>query len=475
MFEKSGSNKHRLFAIIMLLTLFILTLALPSPVQAQPIDLSTKQMRPWSIAVDEDSVYWTNRGDGKICKVPKEGGEVVVLAERGVESAPCGIAVDNTTVYWAERTANKVCKVSKEGGTVVELATDLGGPFGIAVDDEYVYWTEHDSGRLQRIPKEGGENITLASGLAAAANGYYLLTLDDEYVYWSERSGKDAGRILKIPKEGGTVVELATKLIGWIGVAVDDEYVYWTESTDLTGGPRTYGRVCRIPKEGGTFKVLAAGQDSPVGIAVDETYVFWGEYVIPGRVRRMLKDGTGVETNMARDLSQVYGIALDDEYVYWAEDAGGVVRKIPKALLVTLDLPETIYSRSEFIINLTVENRGAETAQDVTVNITIPEDFSFIEGATVVNLGNITSGENKTVTWKIAAGDAGLTGRRDVKILIEMSGVDMKTIRREELVRLEGFKWLAFIVMVAIAALVVGGVGGLYFVSRRRAKQELAS
>jgi hypothetical protein len=71
-----------------------------------PVTLTSTQARPFALASDGATVYWSNDGesnDGSIVKMPVAGGTPVTLAS--VLDSPAGMAIDATSVYWVDETA----------------------------------------------------------------------------------------------------------------------------------------------------------------------------------------------------------------------------------------------------------------------------------------------------------------------------------------------------------------------------------
>ena len=127
-----------------------------------PVTLAADLNNPCGIAVDSTNVYWTDRGNawanvangtvgnGTVMKVSLDGGTAVTLASG--QNGPSRMAVDLNSVYWVnsgDGAANgdaAVMKVPLGGGTPVMLAStpeSALGPresYGIAVDATSVYW-----------------------------------------------------------------------------------------------------------------------------------------------------------------------------------------------------------------------------------------------------------------------------------------------------------------------------------------------
>ena len=266
------------------------------------------------IAVDAASLYWTYH-DGT--------------------SARC-IALDETHAYWSDAKRGALLRVPKTGGETVVLAGGWPRVVGVALDATRVYWSSvpetlfgdlrerrpHPlAGTLLRMPLGGGPVTVLTAGASVPASA---VPASPEV----ERC-RTRGCVLAVPKTGGAPSVVwsdpdpspsRSTLPG--DLAVDDRAVYVATNRWLL----------RLPHDGGPPEVLATGLEGAVGTTVDGGEVFWGEIngafdeagrnVNGATVRKVATTG-GEPTVLLRGVG-VGGLALDRRYVY-AGTACGVV------------------------------------------------------------------------------------------------------------------------------------------------------
>ncbi len=185
-----------------------------------PADVVTG-IEPKQIAVDRERVWF----DGFV--VPKQGG---TPAPSGVK-APLAIAVDDESVFFTNK-GGKILRVAKTGGAQTVLGQGLPDePSAIALDDTHVYvsavtWTSsatQEQGVVARVPKAGGSVEVLAKGIATARG---LWVSGDDVFVVTGRSGRP-GAVLRIPKTGGEPVRIAED--GTLAhVTVDEEGILYT-------------------------------------------------------------------------------------------------------------------------------------------------------------------------------------------------------------------------------------------------------
>ena len=137
-----------------------------------PTTLASGQKLPYAVTVDSTSVYWTNFGtsagsykDYSVMKVALGGGTPATLASGYAVSSndAFGIAVDANSVYWTNSNGT-VMSVPLNGGTLSTLATGqlpASSTEGIAVDSTSVYWANTNAERVVSVPIGGGTITTL--------------------------------------------------------------------------------------------------------------------------------------------------------------------------------------------------------------------------------------------------------------------------------------------------------------------------
>jgi hypothetical protein len=136
--------------------------------QHTPTTLADALARPHHLGGDADTLYFATEGDGHVRSVPKAttGGDTLAYGQQG----PYGVALDETSLYWTNRAADpttdactgtdgSLMAMSLTKRIPVVLAEGLRCPMAIAVDDSGVYWVEYGAdspvgtGAVKALPK----------------------------------------------------------------------------------------------------------------------------------------------------------------------------------------------------------------------------------------------------------------------------------------------------------------------------------
>ena len=233
---------------------------------------------------------------------------------------PYRVAVDGQSVYWTEggttTTNGSVKKIPLGGGTPTPLATSQNAPYGLAIDGNNVYWTSlapsGSGGLLQKVALGGGSPITLASLGSAAPLMTYGTT-----AFWVDATG-----IRQVPVNGGAPSLLTSGSSAQCQMATDGTYLYWGSATTIY----------RVPLSGGTSAPLVMGQVDVCDIVVDGTTLFWTDLI--GNVGKAGIDGSS-PTNLVTGRPGPNTLTVDATAIYWTENgtsaAPSTLAYIPRA------------------------------------------------------------------------------------------------------------------------------------------------
>jgi hypothetical protein len=105
--------------------------------------LQRDTMPAWNVVIDSTYAYFTTgnhdpKGPNAVMRMAKTGGAPEELAKATYAFA---LALDGDSVYFTDTNAGAIERVPKGGGVPTTVATDGDDPIGIAVDDRCVYWT----------------------------------------------------------------------------------------------------------------------------------------------------------------------------------------------------------------------------------------------------------------------------------------------------------------------------------------------
>lgn len=309
------------------------------------VTLATHQRQPTPIAVDANSVYWLDLGDGVGANaalmrlVPKPTGTEGSgnLGACGAGQAGCdGVCVDEQTDNQncggcgtacqgvatcqsgscmcppgacgpgCSTTCNGTCNAGQCTDT---LASGQSGVSAIALNSTNVYW----------LSGTGAWTVALAGGTPTSlVYGRGDLAVDATNFYF-----RDEGSVVAAPLDGGSPVTLCSACADVQdptgAIVVDPTSVYWGNDVSNT--------VLKVAKTGGAVVTLASGGASTF-VAVDATSVYWGWNGLNNGVVLSVPLSGGTPTTLATGANQICGMAVDATRIYWTlcnEDNGSVM------------------------------------------------------------------------------------------------------------------------------------------------------
>ncbi len=299
--------------------------------RCQPVEVTQGLSNPTALALHTDGYLYfvEERAGGGVSRVLAMGGAAAQLLI-GMQNKPGAIAVDDDGVFFVNKGGNQVRKIAFDGsgGVLADYGSGDVVPYGIAIDPMFVYWVDQVSGKVRRKPKG---NIGAIDDVATGEIGPAAVAVDriiDECPYWVNQgqTGQSNGAVRHLGV-GGVPADLSTGEAEPVALAIDPDSsctptgsVYYVDSAN--------GEVKKVPKAGpGPGQILAMGQSNPSAIAVDDSYVYWANRVANGGVYRIKKDGSETTpTPVAEGLDYPAGLALDGEQIYLTESANATAQ-----------------------------------------------------------------------------------------------------------------------------------------------------
>jgi hypothetical protein len=263
-----------------------------------PVVLAEAQAVPRSlVVVPNDRVLWTNRGvgerDGAVMQVKIVGGTVAPL--RVDRPRPEGIAVNEDTVFWTQW-AEGSFEQGLRGARAPALLADASGrgfAYRIAAAQDLAcatnYGADPAAGRVTCWGLTGAERTSYNLGDAEATPQAIAIETDAAgnatYVFWANFGSGEivVGTPGDMPSRRVVVRDQKQPN----GIAIDKDHVYWTNRGD--------GTVMRVSRAdtAAAPEVLARRQRNPGAIAVTANAIFWinegSQGAADGAVLRMSK------------------------------------------------------------------------------------------------------------------------------------------------------------------------------------------
>jgi hypothetical protein len=221
--------------------------------------LACGQANPSAIAVNLDSIFWTNEDSRQVLRMPRTGGEPTVIALN--EDRPCGIAANENFVVWRTRGGGVRLFDFEKPGIIFNPEDNLGDSCALSMDASFIYTfnvTDAAAPKLYRITISDGVPDVMFPvspdpvGVVAAAG----------YIYWTEASTKQ----LHAGLAGNLAMHNTHPLMNPCGLAASDERVVATSF-----GPDKQVTVF----VSGNPMASIFSPSPPCAVAVNATGIFW--------------------------------------------------------------------------------------------------------------------------------------------------------------------------------------------------------
>jgi hypothetical protein len=297
-----------------------------------PILVASSQGKPFTLAVNETAIYWTNNEANTIGYAPIDGGAAGVFVSFAGYS-PTGLALDANHIYWTRWLEGLIGWVALDGGAPSSFSSQGIGPGTLAVQSGTLAvvndqpFTCQNAYSVVKMAVDGGGASIVAEGGTELPS----VVLAMGSIYWANRgtascdAGGARGAVEGVPvRGGGRVVFTASEPDG---LATDGTSLFWV---NLNGGALGAASIVSQPLDGGVARVLASNLAEPLTIAVDDANVYWADWSNES-IMRVRKDGSqAIPTTVATAQTDVYSIALDAHFVYWADSTAGTIMKVAK-------------------------------------------------------------------------------------------------------------------------------------------------
>lgn len=229
--------------------------------------LATGQYYAGPMLLDANALYWLDEGNvsapGGVNKMPLSGGQYTALVTS--EPNPISIGQDSTNVYWSDYSPHFVKKVPKAGGQAVVLAMEDNADraANLITDDKNLYWTSLvGGGTVFKLPLVGGSTVPIASGITAVDNFSDLAVTRGSVYFLSPLTTPQ--HLLKVAVNGGAVTTVADTSGGQI--VADDAAVY-------ADSPK--GFISRFDLDTGVATQLAEEPRGVLLMVVEGNDLFW--------------------------------------------------------------------------------------------------------------------------------------------------------------------------------------------------------
>ncbi|MGA9521327.1 MAG: hypothetical protein WBV82_07680 [Myxococcaceae bacterium] len=268
------------------------------------------------------------------------------------------IRLSATHVYFVDRAEAAIRRVPKAGGAVETVLSAPGKLLSVefALDDKYVYAVVQEGGtfgQVARAPLAGGQPEYLLGGDIYDPG----IAVDGTHVYLTKKD-----RVVRFPKDGGIFLEpevIASGQDNATAIAVDGSNVYWIDiglGNPAIGCNAGEGKVRAWNKLTRATRLIASRETCPFDLAVDGSTLYWTTLFTSELRKISTWSYFSLPQTVARDVSGL-GIAFDSSYVYLVKqsDRGPSLAAVSKFFGTQLTFTNTQAKPNDFLGDLAAD------------------------------------------------------------------------------------------------------------------------
>ncbi len=287
-----------------------------------PIKLATDQGRLFTVAVDDQFIYWGG-DNAAIAKTRLDGsGMAKTLVPKGASEFSYFWALASDQVFWSNDwhdTGLRGCMLPDCSGGPQTMVSSPSYVRAMAFDskNKHLYWAQDDDGIWHRSV----DGVNAASFLSLTNVWVTAMATDSAFLYWSEydRTTKLTA-IKKTPVGSIDVRPLAVGLAGIEDISVQGDTLYVIEDS----GPNTEIRTIPLPNGVGATPPRPIGSGAAqLKLVTDASGLYWpaGE-----SIETCPLSGCGDAPKSLAAAEKAWGITTDAKAVYWVTETGSVMK-----------------------------------------------------------------------------------------------------------------------------------------------------
>jgi len=293
---------------------------------------------PVAFAQDAENLYWVD-GQARAIMTMDKATRVVTTLASGLSLQFPAIAVDDNSVYWTEgagQSDGTIRKMPKGGGDIVTIISGQGGPSSLAIESStLLYWTNYIDGTVSQARTNGEDTIVNARNNWQAAHIAVPEFATPMKICWT--TGVWPNMAVVSSEYGGEFLagNFYAPEIGQIFMDGAVAYFIESENNKATLYALDYGATNLT----GTTIASGPGGSYPAPVAVDHGQGEWNVWLSwfggDGLVKISLPSRavTKLQPEPYGDTAGATAIVVDDARVYWVEPHGGVpevIKSLPK-------------------------------------------------------------------------------------------------------------------------------------------------